>query len=69
VTYQVQVNTNYGEEVWVCGSDKALGNWLPTKGIKMKTTVDAYPLWSGQVLLPVCHSSLLLQTRSLLPLQ
>ena len=37
VTFQVHVNTNYGEQVWVCGSDDALGSWMPSKGVQVLT--------------------------------
>jgi len=62
VTFQVQVNTNYGEEVWVCGSDAALGEWIPTKGVMLKTTKDSYPLWVARVqvtcsLACTCHAT------------
>jgi hypothetical protein len=35
VLLQVHVNTNYGEQVWVCGSDDALGSWMPSKGVQV----------------------------------
>jgi hypothetical protein len=35
MTFQVHVNTNYGEQVWVCGSDDALGSWIPSKGVQV----------------------------------
>uniref|UniRef100_A0A7S4JTC4 CBM20 domain-containing protein n=1 Tax=Guillardia theta TaxID=55529 RepID=A0A7S4JTC4_GUITH len=48
VTFQVTVNTNYGEEVFVCGSDPALGSWIPSMGIQLTTTKDTYPTWTGR---------------------
>jgi hypothetical protein len=49
VTFQIFVKTNYGEEVYVCGSDAALGRWMPGKGVKLSTTKDMYPQWVGRV--------------------
>eukprot|EP00960_Hanusia_phi_P004992 144053-Hanusia_phi.AAC.8 len=48
VTFQVTVNTNYGEEVFVCGSDPAIGSWIPSMGIQLTTTKDTYPTWTGR---------------------
>lgn len=53
VTFQVVVNTNYGEEVFVSGSHPALGSWVPTRAIKLSTTRDLYPQWVAKVRLPL----------------
>lgn len=49
VSFQVQVNTNYGEEVFLCGSDPCVGSWVPLNGIKMSTTAHVYPQWVGRL--------------------
>ena len=49
---QVAASTNYGEEVYVCGSDPALGRWLPAQGVRLSTTREMYPQWIGRVELP-----------------
>jgi len=51
VSFQVQVNTNYGEEVWLCGSDPSIGAWVPAKGIKLSTSKHVYPQWVGRLVL------------------
>ena len=53
VTLQVTVNTNYGEEVYICGSDPAIGNWLPADGVKLSTSAEIYPDWFVTLPLPL----------------
>lgn len=43
-------HTQVGQSVYVVGSDDALGNWNVAHAIKLNPT--AYPLWSGEILLP-----------------
>ncbi len=48
---QVQVNTNYGEEVYLCGDHPSVGQWIPSKGLKMYTSNTVYPQWVGRLVL------------------
>lgn len=35
ITFKVQFETQWGEEVFVCGSDESLGSWDPAKAFKL----------------------------------
>lgn len=51
VSFQIQVNTNYGEEVFVCGGHEKLGNWIPANSLKLSTSSNVYPQWVGRLIL------------------
>ena len=52
MSFRVTVNTNFGEEVVLCGSLPALGSWNPAEGLRMATNKDLYPDWIAKIRLP-----------------
>jgi hypothetical protein len=63
LAFRVTVNTNFGEEVFLCGSAEVLGEWVPQKGLRLATNKELYPDWIGKVDCPVRYRSLLLLNR------
>jgi glucoamylase len=51
VTFRVEANTNWGENIYLVGNSPLLSNWSPEAGIKLSPA--AYPVWSATVSLPV----------------
>jgi hypothetical protein len=52
IIFSVRVETNYGEEVLLCGDLQQLGEWNPSQSIKLDTNKDSYPNWSVSLTLP-----------------
>jgi glucoamylase len=50
VTFKVEANTNWGENIYLVGNSPLLSNWSPEAGIKLSPA--AYPVWSVTVSLP-----------------
>mmetsp|Transcript_58894 Transcript_58894/g.140532 ORF Transcript_58894/g.140532 Transcript_58894/m.140532 type:complete len:869 (+) Transcript_58894:102-2708(+) len=46
LSFRVEAETSYGEQLCVVGSDPAMGNWDPAKGLALTTTEKDYPCWS-----------------------
>jgi hypothetical protein len=51
VTFQVEAETVFGENIFVVGNNDALGNWDPEAAVPLSP--ENYPLWQVQVELPV----------------
>lgn len=45
--------TQPGQIVKVTGPNKGLGDWVPAKGLALKTSKDEFPLWSASAVLKV----------------
>lgn len=43
--FQVEAHTSLGETLILVGSIPSLGEWSVTKGLKLKTSGEKYPLW------------------------
>ncbi|MDG3493413.1 carbohydrate-binding module family 20 domain-containing protein [Pseudanabaena catenata USMAC16] len=50
VTFNVNANTNLGENIYLVGNSPLLSNWEPSSGIKLSSS--NYPIWSVTVSLP-----------------
>lgn len=50
VTFDVNATTTFGQNVYVCGSIPALGDWNTADAVPMSAA--SYPVWSGAVALP-----------------
>ncbi|KAJ1471351.1 hypothetical protein T484DRAFT_1844463, partial [Baffinella frigidus] len=42
-----------GESIAVCGSLPGLGAWEQTSALKLTTSKDDYPFWSGFIEIPI----------------
>ena len=45
ILFKVKYETKTGQNVYVLGNTKELGNWQPEKGLKLTTNIKTYPLW------------------------
>ncbi len=54
VMFNIRASTCFGEEVFVTGSIKELGEWNPTKAVKLQTNKNNYPMWSTAISIPSC---------------
>jgi alpha-amylase len=54
VTFQVEAETVFGENIFVVGNVDNLGNWDPEAAVPLSP--ENYPLWQVQVELPVATS-------------
>jgi 4-alpha-glucanotransferase len=45
--FHIQYKTNWGESLFVCGNDQALGNWNPDKAIPMQYIGNSF--WQAEV--------------------
>jgi len=45
LTFEVEVETRWGDSVVLVGSTPQLGSWDPHKGLPMTTTAESYPIW------------------------
>ena len=52
VMLRVTVETKFGEEVYICGSDATIGAWNLSMAVKMATSPSVYPYWMVRLLLP-----------------
>jgi alpha-amylase len=50
-TFDEYASTPSGTDVYVVGSTPSLGSWDPSKAVKLSST--GYPVWSGEVSVPV----------------
>lgn len=55
VIFSIRADTSLGEEVCICGNSESLGDWEPTKALKLHTDDDSYPCWTGVAMLPSQH--------------
>jgi len=53
VSFQIQVETQFGDEVYICGSCPELGSWVPAFSKKLMTNKEIYPIWFTDVQFPV----------------
>lgn len=47
--FQITVTTSVGESIGLIGSTSELGQWNVTKGVRLQTSSDLYPLWWTEV--------------------
>lgn len=47
--FKVTANVGFGEEVVLCGSCAALGNFVPEHGIRLCTSSVDYPVWTSDI--------------------
>ena len=47
VTFRVKVDTSFGDDVYVVGSDVELGAWKPKMAARLRTHEEAYPVPCG----------------------
>lgn len=53
-TFKVNNKTSYfGEELYVCGNIKELGNWNVKNAFNLTTDENLYPSWKGTIALPI----------------
>ncbi|MCD2345298.1 CBM20 domain-containing protein [Clostridium guangxiense] len=53
-TFKVNNKTSYfGEELYVCGNIKELGNWDIKNAFNLTTDENLYPSWKGTIALPI----------------
>ena len=45
VTFEVTVDTRWGDTVVLVGSTTQFGNWDPTAGMRLTTNEHSYPVW------------------------
>uniref|UniRef100_A0A0G4GVF0 CBM20 domain-containing protein n=1 Tax=Chromera velia CCMP2878 TaxID=1169474 RepID=A0A0G4GVF0_9ALVE len=43
--FRIIAHTNFGEQIGICGSTKAFGNWDWKKCLMLKTDGNSFPLW------------------------
>jgi len=48
VTFKVEAETSFGEQLCIVGGDPSLGNWDPKHALPLTTTSQDYPCWSSQ---------------------
>jgi len=46
VIFNVSARTLFGEQVYVTGNCKALGNWDPDQALLLRTDSQSFPMWS-----------------------
>lgn len=51
VRFRVHYNTNYGQELYVCGDPVELGKWNPKRAVLLGYVGDGY--WEGTIRLPL----------------
>jgi hypothetical protein len=49
IIFKLLVQTPITDEVEVSGNISELGMWSPSKGLKLKTDSERYPLWSNEL--------------------
>lgn len=47
IEFAVSCETNFGEQVCICGGSPLFGNWAPQKGLFLATDPKRYPLWTN----------------------
>ena len=45
ILFKVKYETIDGQNVYILGNTKELGNWQPEKGLKLTTNETSYPIW------------------------
>jgi len=52
VTFDIRVETNWGDTALLVGSTRELGEWRPQDGVRMSTDASSYPVWTARTSLP-----------------
>lgn len=50
-SFEMQVETRWGDTVMLVGSVPQLGSWVPSRGMAMTTSSTSYPVWAANLLL------------------
>lgn len=50
-SFEMQVETRWGDTVMLVGSVPQLGSWVPNRGMAMTTSSTSYPVWAANLLL------------------